>query len=177
MFISLDDNRLTNISTEVFAKLPALEQLYLRRNQIESVDFSLEPAGIFSKLHLLILDDNKIEDLEENCFSKLTSLLVLTLNNNRLKKLEAKVFKPTFPLVLFDVRNNKIEEIERKLFTEKTLNMDFKATGNVCFNEDVKIDGNFDMEKLKACFNSSGVFKVNVLLVVAMVLAALMMAS
>lgn len=164
IFLSLDGNKLTKITMEPFEKLSILEQLYLRENQIEFVNFELKTSGIWSKLLLLALDQNKIKNIDENSFVDLKQLTVLSLQGNQLQKLEEKVFRPTFPLQSFDVRDNKIEEIDRKLFSG-ILNMKFYASGNVCFNEDVKVDQDFNMEKLKDCFNSSVVRKVNLMLI------------
>lgn len=168
-FISFDDNKLSKVSADSFAILEGLSDLYLRRNQIRIVDFELKQSGTKSPLRILALDGNEIENFKENSLTMLTNLYTFSLNENKLEKLEEKIFRPTFPLVSLNVKNNKIREIDRKLFMG-IFNMNFRATGNVCVDEDVRIDRDFDMQRLKDCFNSGAVRKFNTFIIIFSVL-------
>jgi hypothetical protein len=85
-FLGLSHNKLFNLTNNIFAPLnQTLKILYLKNNQIESIDQS----GIecLSKLEELNLSDNKLKLLPINVFLKIP-LKYLNLRGNQLEWLE-----------------------------------------------------------------------------------------
>nr|SOU94110.1 Slit [Glomeris marginata] len=79
----LNDNQITVLKpTGLFKKLPNLQKIDLRNNQIVTLeDNSFEGAGPVTDL---LLNDNKISELGANTFTGLSNLRTLSLFNNQI---------------------------------------------------------------------------------------------
>ena len=165
----LDFNKFKTITFEPFRALTELQQLHMSNNLLESVNFSLAGSNILSKLQILFLRENFIEEISDDAFTGLNSLTHLDLTANKLKKLNN--IKPSIGLAVLDVTNNKIESINRELFTNVT-KMTFRAKENVCTNADFIIDQDFDIKVaplLEECLNFGVVTQSNAFVLVAAV--------
>lgn len=175
--LNLDNNKFKTISLTSFTGLNALKSLFISQNEIETLNFTDTGPQILQQLQVLFLRDNKITNLEENSFTVLKAMTHLDLTGNQLKELRANDIKPTTKLLVLDVTKNKIEKIEKELFANIT-RLTFRATGNVCTDEDYEINQNFDADiapKLKECFNFGIMTQANVIVVLAAFLASFAM--
>ncbi|XP_068730350.1 uncharacterized protein [Montipora capricornis] len=104
----LDNNKIPQLSDDVFSRLTRLSTLHLVNNAIREL-----PANIFSNLrHLstLHLRDDSITKLPANVFSKLTRLSTLFLDYNEITQLPDDVFSNLTCLSALGLSNNKLTQ-------------------------------------------------------------------
>lgn len=89
--LNLMYNRLKKVKTHQFLCAPLLEQLFLQKNEIAT----LEPEAFNGLHHLKVLNlsSNKIKKLAANDFQSLRSLEVLLIDGNVLENIEGGVFR------------------------------------------------------------------------------------
>ena len=88
-------------------------------------------VGISVMLHTLYLNDNEIEWINPDVFSRLSELQVLNLRNNRIKMLHASVLDNNYKLKKLDVSCNFLKEIPSSLFESKRYLEFVNITGNL----------------------------------------------
>lgn len=84
------------LSGQEFLKLPALRELHLGQNYLESI-----PEGTFQEsgqLEKLFLFSNNLASLDAGAFTGLSNLTTLLLNNNLLRIIAEAVFDPLVSL-------------------------------------------------------------------------------
>lgn len=158
----LDNNRLTVAEAEAFRNMQNLHTLSMVDNEIASVNFTqMENDAYLLQLRVLRLSGNRITSLHDNNFS-LLRLTTLDLSRNQMTRINSGDLRPVAQMRDLNVANNRIVRIERGFFdgiTQKT----FRATGNVCFNEDINIVNNFEtfVPRLAECFSMATSMKVS----------------
>ena len=77
------------------------------------------PASVCQLLNLttLRLDGNRITELPDNCFTKLTKLVTLTLSHNSIGGLQDGLFDGLQSLVTLDLSSNRISYIGLRVFS------------------------------------------------------------
>jgi Leucine-rich repeat (LRR) protein len=89
--LNLSSNQIEFLDKHSFWCLNSLQRLFLRRNYLKTIDLS--DLDRLTRLDMLILDSNEIEQLvNQNNYSKMVRLAVLSLNFNRIKYIEALAF-------------------------------------------------------------------------------------
>jgi Leucine-rich repeat (LRR) protein len=136
--LNLSDNRLEFIKSHHFVDLSNLEELFLRSNQISSINansfrflsklltldlgnnclFALDSALFRSlgRVSVLILDGNVIKTLDSNVFSDLVSLDSLTLSSNKIFMISSKMFENLWRIQKLDFSNNLLESLSTDTF-------------------------------------------------------------
>ena len=115
--INLSFNKLNSLDTIDFTKLPALERLHFQKIGISKLPSSI---GSLERLELLILFDNKLEDLPD-IFHKLLNLECLGLDGNKCG-LPQVVLKAT-SLVALHVRHTGLQSLPEGLKVLKQLKL------------------------------------------------------
>ncbi|KAJ1529155.1 hypothetical protein ONE63_005964 [Megalurothrips usitatus] len=136
--LSLANNGLTLLPSDLFEDIPGLENLLLLNNLVQlpedvfqSVlrleilelgknDLTTLPVGLFrnlKKLQLLNLWKNKLTKLLPETFEDLTSLTSLDLRHNRLTSLPADVFKNLISLKNVNLNGNNFQTLPIGLFS------------------------------------------------------------
>jgi len=92
------------------------------------------PASVCKLVNLtsLNLNDNKLTELPDNCFSNLTKLATLSISRNAIFGLQDEIFDGLQSLVTLDLSNNKIAFIGLRVFSNssdlnslRSLNLDY----------------------------------------------------
>ena len=162
------------VTAASFIHMESLNNLWLGRNQIESVDFSMTTPRILTHLRTLSIFNNSISNLTHSNFEMLSGLTSLTLGSNQIEKLSIDTLGPVLPLISLDVNRNRIFQIDREII-EQSPGMLLLAFGNQCVSGNFLINSTFDINQLNRCFNSGMKLKVNgiILLLLAVLLAVL----
>ena len=174
----LNKNEIKEVSTESFKSLVNLKDLDLSENLIGSIDFSMRPEKILSKLERLNLKLNNISVIQDNAFSMLESLTDLNLAGNELEILQEKSIRPIDKMKRLEISFNKINKMEKKLF-DGVDSLQLLSEGNVCFNGTVIIRNMQDMNNfkdtvtplLKDCFNTASTKSINLIMQIVTALA------
>lgn len=87
--LDVTNNKITNLTEDVFTNLTNLKYLSLNWNQIQTLPYNVF-AGL-SKLERLDLSNNHLHMIQGNIFDQLQSLNKLELNNNWMKMLRLDV--------------------------------------------------------------------------------------
>jgi Leucine-rich repeat (LRR) protein len=122
MSIDLENNKITEINSEIFENLKRLKKLVLSRNRIGFLD----PRSFvgLEKLEVLRLKRNYLEKIVRNTFEPLKNLLELDVSFNRLQNVENIFPIAGFPgLKFLNLRNNKIKSFNF-CTTEKLNNLE-----------------------------------------------------
>lgn len=107
--INLDDNKLVDLPSKLFATVKTLDVFRIKNNQLQSIDADLFQS---SKLvALLQFTDNKLKTLPSGIFDGLTELRQLWLNGNEIEDLPPHIFDDCNSLIDLDLSRNKIKII------------------------------------------------------------------
>jgi len=89
---------------------------------ITKTPLSRVPASVCRLLNLnrLQLDDNKLVELPDNCFTKLTKLTTVSMNRNSIVGLQNGLFDGLQNLVTLDLERNQIASIGLRLFSNSS---------------------------------------------------------
>lgn len=112
------------------AKLPKLNELRILSNGLQRVrdDWLNEKIP---NVHTVVLDSNEISVLEDNAFSNLASLKVISLSENRIKTVKRSMFpNPAAQLTRMDLSYNQIESLPGNFFTEMPSLKEVVLSGN-----------------------------------------------
>ncbi|CAH0719894.1 unnamed protein product, partial [Brenthis ino] len=114
--LNISHNNLQSIPEGTFANTKELREIYLNNNLL----FELA-RGVFHRLEqLLVLDlsNNQLSSahIDGGTFIGLIRLVILNLSNNALTRIDGKTFKDLFFLQILDLRNNSIGYIEQNTF-------------------------------------------------------------
>lgn len=150
--LTLNDNQLSNISSEVFAFLGNLETLNLDSNRIETL-----PTGVFASLtnlktlnvtsnEITFLPDhlfascraietidfsaNRISAISPNTFTNLTKLETLYLNDNELTELQNDYFLGLVSIKTVRLDNNTISQVYSNCFSGMPLLTELRLQNN-----------------------------------------------
>jgi Leucine-rich repeat (LRR) protein len=110
----LEKNIITTIDQAAFNRLGQLKHLYIGKNGIDSL-----PSGVFSglrNLKTLSLHNNNLTAIDPNWFVDLESLQTLDLAFNKIESIPANSFHYLEQLRELDLANNEIEAIEEASF-------------------------------------------------------------
>ncbi|XP_076804606.1 uncharacterized protein LOC143448667 isoform X1 [Clavelina lepadiformis] len=105
--VYLDNNRLSSINSETFAGLTGLQELDMSSNRIDGPLQSGTFQHLISLLHLL-LNNNRITELEECIMCNTSSLVTLDLSSNMITTVNKDAFKGLVNLELLHLENNRI---------------------------------------------------------------------
>ena len=116
-FLSLDENKLTEVRTDMWTGLEALATLYLDYNEITHI----ENGAFAGAPHLgsLSLASNNITNITEGTFKGIGNLQALRLYKNQLVEINMDMFKETPNLTSLSIDGNSITTIEAGSFTTK----------------------------------------------------------
>ena len=112
--LTLKNNNLSNLSSEIFKGLHNLQKLRLDGNNLSSL-----PAGIFdglSNLEVLSLSRNKLSSLSPEIFEELHNLQKLRLDDNKLSSLSPKIFKGLHNLQNLWLYDNSLSSLPAGIF-------------------------------------------------------------
>ncbi|XP_013399988.1 slit homolog 1 protein [Lingula anatina] len=113
-WLSLRTNRLTTKGADVFHLLgQRLAVLDLSQNKLERFPQSLK---YLDQLQTLLLNWNKLEDIDKEVLNGMKNLENLEIAENKLKTLPAQTFKTLDLLFRLSVSGNEIEEISPQAF-------------------------------------------------------------
>ncbi|CAJ1051701.1 prolargin isoform X2 [Xyrichtys novacula] len=107
-WVNLANNRIHRIDKQVFEKVPALLYLYAQRNQLKEV-----PAGLPTSLEQLRLGKNRISKIPSGAFSKMGNLTLLDLYHNQLSDndLGQNTFKDLKSLMQLNLAHNALKKM------------------------------------------------------------------
>jgi Leucine-rich repeat (LRR) protein len=112
--ITIDNSKLSKISKADFSSIPALKELMIRKNVIESID----PDSFDNNLQLEKIDlgENQLKVIPEKLFAKLPSIKTLMLNNNDIEELHMNVIDCPASIRHFDFSNNaKLKSVQANI--------------------------------------------------------------
>ncbi|XP_050674577.1 toll-like receptor 7 [Leptidea sinapis] len=147
--VNLSENAINYLPEGLFQNSKEIREIYLRNNELE-----LLPKRIFNRLEqLLVLDIsvNKLkgDQIEVETFGGLIRLIVLDLSNNVIARISKNMFKDLFFLQILNLSNNSIGFIEGNafspLFNLHTLNLGLNKIRTV---EDHMFNGLFILNKM-----------------------------
>lgn len=116
--LRLQNNNITDISSETFNGLISLRILNVSYNNLQIV-----PEGTFSntkELREMYLNNNQLFELATGVFHRLEQLLVLDLSNNQLSSthIDGRTFIGLIRLVILNLSNNALTRIDGKTFKD-----------------------------------------------------------
>ena len=117
-FLSLDENKLTEVRANMWSGLEALTTLYLGYNEISYIE-----NGAFAgapRLGSLSLASNHITNITEKTLRGIRNLQELRLYKNHLIEINANMFKETTSLTSLSIDRHSITTIEAGSFTTTT---------------------------------------------------------
>ncbi|XP_070504913.1 chaoptin-like [Chironomus tepperi] len=130
--ISLSSNPLTDIASDAFAGLSALEILELENCGIRTLD--PQWFSDLSSLVAVFLNENQLTELPENVFGNVRQIHVA---NNQLQRIDANAFPNLSSLILFNGRNNQINEIDPIFYNDTQSLYNLQLNGNICVSIDI----------------------------------------
>ena len=156
-FLNIQNNILTELTSEMFYGMGSLEALVLSHNSISRIHqgtfqhlsqckalflngnaMTYIRAAIFNGLHSLerlILSENFISDIEPKSFLHLTNLNVLMLNDNKLTTLKQDILPPLHQTKLYIQINSNPLNCDDRLCWIKHAEKDGVITPNItCVN-------------------------------------------
>lgn len=119
--LSLQNNSLSLITVDLFQGLFQLKYLNLSRNLISSHLISAETFSSLTGLETLDLSHNKISKVDDEIFSKLSSLREMFLHNNLIHRVEPKAFAASTNLGTLDLAFNKLSTVLELLTEDQEL--------------------------------------------------------
>lgn len=140
MFLTITNNRLTELSASLFTDAPNISVIDFSHNEIERINpFTFVDAITLSRLHFsynrlknldiqvfeklyaldfIALDHNELEHVDPELFAGNPLLQKILLNNNRIVTLECEVFAHTEYLTSLDVSYNQMLEFSTSCIRE-----------------------------------------------------------
>ncbi|GFY57235.1 hypothetical protein TNIN_324671 [Trichonephila inaurata madagascariensis] len=112
------------------AKLPKLTKLQILYNGLYRVrdDWLNEKIP---NVHTIVLDWNEISVIEDNAFSNLASLKLISLSENRIKNVKRSMFpQPALQLSRIDLSYNQLESLPGNIFREMPSLKEVILSGN-----------------------------------------------
>lgn len=114
----LQNNKITDLSTEVFSDLLSMKVLNLSENAIKYL-----PEGLFyntREIREIYMQNNELETLPKRIFNRLEQLLVLDLSANKLRSdhIEDETFGGLIRLIVLDLSRNSVAQITRNMFKD-----------------------------------------------------------
>lgn len=128
LFLYLRSNQIRTIDDEAFVGIP-LESLFLDGNQIETVKGSWF-APLNSTLQILDLSYNQIRTLSQNSFGQLGNLKDLRIDGNNLTSVAAGVFSGLESLEILSIRNSGLREFNGQWFNQGSKLRNLYLDGN-----------------------------------------------
>ena len=113
--LDLSNNQITNVDVDAFENLRGVEELYLDRNKLESIN-AATLAPLRSATQLIHLYDNNISKIEHATFANFRRLSELDLSNNRIESIHPKAFVNSAQLIHLDLSGNNLKHIPARLF-------------------------------------------------------------
>ncbi|XP_041980295.1 toll-like receptor 7 [Aricia agestis] len=147
--VNLSENAINYLPETLFRNTKEIREIYLSNNMLE-----LLPKRLFSKLDQLVVLDlsaNRLlgDHIEDETFGGLIRLIVLDLSQNQITRISRNIFKDLFFLQILNLSNNSIGFIEDNafspLFNLHTLNLGQNKLRTV---EDFVFNGLFILNKL-----------------------------
>lgn len=111
--LSLANNGLTSLPSDLFMDMPHLQHLYLPNNLVQL------PADLFQpvlSLETVELGRNELTALPIDLFRNLKKLQLLNLWNNKITNLSAEMFKDLISLTSLDLRHNILSSLPPNIF-------------------------------------------------------------
>ena len=112
----------------IINKFPNISSIYLSNNKIKSLISSDEI--ITTKVKILDLGWNMIEDVEDGALNNFKQLQQLYLNQNRIKNLPIDVFLELGQLTMIDLTNNKLPILKYNWFSRLKYLEELKLSNN-----------------------------------------------
>jgi Leucine-rich repeat (LRR) protein len=114
--LNLSHNHLENIPEGFLAGSKELQEIHLQNNELYDI-----PRGLFHRLEqLLVLDLSRNQlsshHVDNGTFAGLIRLIVLNLSHNALTRIDFRTFKELYFLQILNLRNNSIGFIEENAF-------------------------------------------------------------
>ncbi|XP_014242709.1 toll-like receptor 7 [Cimex lectularius] len=114
--LNLSSNKLESLPENLFASTRDLREIHLQNNSLYEL-----ARGLFHRLEQLLVLDLSVNQLSSNqiddgTFVGLIRLIILNLSHNTLTRIDARTFKDLFFLQILDLRNNSIGFIEDNAF-------------------------------------------------------------
>ena len=127
--LDLSYNEIGTIPALAFSKLLKLQNLDLRRNQIQTVESSTFEG--LESLTTIDLSGNNINTIPTRVFSKLSELHTLQLNFNKIHSVEPYAFDGLHNLITLNLRRNKLQTLENRSFANmpRLNNLDLSLNG------------------------------------------------
>lgn len=132
MFLTMTNNRLTELSASLFSDAPNISVIDFSHNKIERINpYTFVDVAFLSRLHFsynllkkldshvfeklyaldyIALDHNELEHIDTKLFVRNTLLQKVLLNNNRIVTLDCQVFAHTEYLNALDLSHNQLLE-------------------------------------------------------------------
>lgn len=112
----LNGNKIRSVPDYSFGFMYDLLDLYLSNNLIENIDqnaFSIDEDSILGPglIEKIDLSYNRLTRLHPNMFTFLTNLRYLLLNNNKIKDVDSNAFYGVHYLIMLDLSLNQIEKL------------------------------------------------------------------
>ncbi|KAJ3641037.1 hypothetical protein Zmor_027565 [Zophobas morio] len=139
--LQLSGREVEEIHSGAFNNVPALVTMKLSRNKITTIN---EEVFSNSKIRLLDLDHNLIENISPHAFDNMPKLEALNLSHNKIKNLHPEWFQGKPKLGGLSVRHNQIENLPSEIFANYHNDVDLqnnkikKVSRNI-FGSDDKI--------------------------------------
>src|SRR6218665_381509 len=134
--LTLNDNQLSNISSEVFAFLGNLETLNLDSNRIETL-----PTGVFASLtnlKTLNVTSNEITFLPDHLFASCRAIETIDFSANRISAISPNTFTNLTKLETLYLNDNELTELQNDYFlglvSIKTVRLDNNTISQVYSN-------------------------------------------
>ncbi|XP_043547990.1 relaxin receptor 2-like isoform X2 [Chiloscyllium plagiosum] len=110
--LSLKNNKIKSLPSDVFIIFKDLEELYLQNNQIRSISKTAF-SGLY-KLRRLYISHNRIIVLKPRIFQDLHKLKILFLDDNFISKISPSFFIGLKSLLILSMVNNILENLPKK---------------------------------------------------------------
>ncbi|VDK49177.1 unnamed protein product [Anisakis simplex] len=115
--LDFTSNTLLQLPTDAFSNLKNLRQLYLGENRIAAIE-----TGAFtnSSVVILVLNSNRLRQLNERMFDGLSKLQQISLKDNQIDTIDHKTFYTNPSLVMIDLSDNHLLDIASGTFLTQT---------------------------------------------------------
>ncbi|XP_077980320.1 toll-like receptor 3 [Glandiceps talaboti] len=141
--LDLSNNNIDSIAKDTFAGLRSLDTLYLQHNNLKGLWQTSHPGGPvlmfdgLSKMQNLHLGWNGFDNIPEDAFKKMSSLIYLALQYNQINFLPVGLFNDTKKLEKLELDNNMITVVNHTniapfLKSLKVLNVNFNPFSCTC---------------------------------------------
>lgn len=116
-YIYLQANKIRNVSRNAFYGLRQVYELHLEKNSLKDLS-----AGFLGHLEAnsVVLSENRIEELKDDVFEDVLSILALDLSSNRISRLGSRSFRHLDGLEYLMLNDNAICHIPLGLFESLT---------------------------------------------------------